>query len=95
MCVYQNQNEMNKRIRRLAKFIDDDLNVILFVCIIVAITFIFVYLINYGYNLFTSSSMPEWCKNFPVISMCLGCLSIIMKTTACVVRWIIKSIYHF
>ena len=96
MCAYQNLNEMNKRTRRLARFIDNDLNMILFICIVISIVSMFVYLMIYSYyNLFTSGYTPEWCNILPAASVCLGFSSIIMKTIACTVREIIKSVYHF
>lgn len=96
MCAYQNLNKMNKRTRKLARFIDNDLNVMLFIFIVISIMSMFVYLMIYSYyNLFISDYTPEWCNIFPVISVCLGFLSIIIKTIACVVREIIRSIYRF
>lgn len=96
MCAHQNPNKMNKRTRRLARFIDNNLNVILFICVVISIVSMFVYLMIYSYyNLFTSDYTPEWCNIFPVASVCLGFSSIIMKTIVCVMREIIKSIYHF
>lgn len=96
MCAYQNPNKMNKRTRRLARFIDNDLNTILFICIVISIVSMFVYLMIYSYyNLFTSDYTPEWYNILPAASVCLGFSSIIIKTIAFVVREIIKSIYHF
>lgn len=87
---------MNKKTRRLSRFIDNDLNVVLFIFIVISIVSMFVYLMIYSYyRLFTSDYTPEWCNILPVTSVCLGFLSIIIKTIACVIREVIKSVYHF
>lgn len=96
MCAYQNLNEMNKRTRRLTRFIDNDLNVILFICIVISIVSMFVYLMIYSYyRLFTFDYTPEWCNILPVTSVCLWLLSITTKVVSMVVREVIKSIYRF
>lgn len=87
---------MNRRIRRLARFIDNDLDMILLICIALSIVLMLIHLIGYScYNLFTFDPMPEWCDIFPITSVCLGLLSIVAKTIAWVVREVIKTIYRF
>ena len=87
---------MNRRVRKLARFIDNDLDIILLVCVVLSIVLMFIHLIVYSfYNLFTLDQMPEWCGIFTTTSVCLGLLSIVVKTIAWVVREVIKSIYHF
>lgn len=96
MCAYQNLNKMNKKTRRLARFIDYDLNAVLFICIVISIVSMFAYLMIYSYyRLFTSDYTPEWCNILPVTSVCLGLLSITIKVIFMVVREVIKSIYRF